>query len=357
MANPVKIGLVGLGRAGWGMHLEELKGKENMCIVTAVCDIIPERLEAARERIPGVHTYDRIEDLIADPEVELVSVATRSCDHYKHVKMALQAGKDVLGEKPMCMSYAQALELKKLSEEDDSCGRLFIRHNRRFEPNFLFARRMMESGKLGDVYEIRLARNGFQRRDDWQTLSEFGGGQMLNWGPHIVDHSLRFLDSPLKSLSSWLRQVAAGGDCEDHLKLVLEGENGRIVDMEISGGCALPVPEYRLYGTRGSCVIESNVAHLKYIDPEQKLPPVVSDPGTPVQHFGKTGTFKSAEEPRWIEESVEIKQYALDHIWGYLYQTIREGKPFPITLEEAVEVIHVIDMAKSASAFPCKIKD
>ncbi len=357
MAKPVRIGLVGLGRAGWGMHLEELKGKEDKCVIVAACDIIPERLERMKERFPEVHTYDRIEDLIRDPDVELVSVATRSCDHYRHVKMALLAGKDVLGEKPMCMTYEQALELKSLSEGDNGCGRLFIRHNRRFEPNFLFAKNLIDSGKLGDVFEIRLARNSYQRRNDWQTISDFGGGQMLNWGPHIVDHSLRLLESPLKNLSSWLRQVAAGGDCEDHLKLVLEGENGRIVDMEISGGCALPLPEYRIYGSRGSCVIEAGgKAHLRYIDPGQVLPPVVSDPGTPVQHFGKSGTFKAADEPRWIEADVEIKQYPLDQIWGCLYDTIREGKPFPITLEEAVEVIRVIDMAKSASAFPFKLK-
>ena len=180
MANPVRIGLVGLGRAGWGMHLEELKGKEDKCVIVAACDIIPERLEKMKERFPEVHTYDKIEDLIHDPDVELVSIATRSCDHYKHAKMALLAGKDVLGEKPMCMTYEQALELKSLSEGDNGCGRLFIRHNRRFEPNFLFAKNLMDSGKLGDVYEIRLARNGYQRRDDWQTISDFGGGQMLN---------------------------------------------------------------------------------------------------------------------------------------------------------------------------------
>lgn len=354
MANPVKIGLVGLGRAGWGMHIEELKGKEDQCVIVAACDILPERRKAMQERFPSCHVYEKIEDLINDPEVELVSIATRSVDHYRHVRMALEAGKDVLGEKPMCMTYKQALELKRLSEEEEKCGHLYIRHNRRFEPNFLFARDLINSGKLGDVYEIRLARNGYQRRDDWQTISDFGGGQMLNWGPHIVDHSLRFLESPLKSMSSWMRQVAAGGDCEDHLKLVLEGENGRIVDMEISGGCALPVPEYRIYGSRGSCVIENNVAHLRYIDPEQILPEVVSDPGTPVQYFGKSGTFEDPNEPRWIEEDITIEQFPLDQIWGYLHDAIKGGKPFPITLEEAVEVIHVIDMAKSASDFDYK---
>jgi len=354
MTNPVRIGLVGLGRAGWGMHLEELKGKEDFCKIVAACEIIPERREAMKARFPEVRVYEHIEDLIKDEEVELVSIATRSCDHYRHTKMALQAGKHVLGEKPMCMTYAQAKELKRLIEEDDSCGRLFIRHNRRFEPNFLYARELMASGKLGNVYEIRLARNGYQRRDDWQTLSDFGGGQMLNWGPHIVDHSLRFLESPLKSLTSYLSQVAAGGDCEDHLKLILEGENGRTVDMEISGGCAAAVPEYMIYGSRGSCVIENNVAHLNYIDPTQILPPVVSDPGTPVQYFGKSGTFEDVNEPRWIKEDVAIRQFPLDQIWGYLYKTLRQDEPFPITLEEAIEVIHVIDMAKSASVFPYK---
>ena len=78
MANPVRIGLVGLGRAGWGMHLEELKGKEDKCVIVAACDIIPERLEKMKERFPEVHTYDKIEDLIHDPDVELVSEVAAS---------------------------------------------------------------------------------------------------------------------------------------------------------------------------------------------------------------------------------------------------------------------------------------
>ena len=101
---------------------------------------------------------------------------------------------------------------------------------------------IIRSGILGDVYEIRLARHGYQRRDDWQTIKEFGGGQLLNWGPHIVDHALRFLESPVATQFSDLKFIAAVGDAEDHLKIVLKGENGRFVDMEISGGVALGAP-------------------------------------------------------------------------------------------------------------------
>ncbi len=351
MSNPVRIGLVGLGRAGWGMHLKELADKTDMFVFTAACDLIAERREAMEARFPACRTYERIEDLIADENVDLVSIATRSVDHFAHAKMALQAGKDVLIEKPMSMTYEQAAELKRLSEEDDTCGTLYVRHNRRFEPDFLYVKDLIASGKLGRVFEIRLARNNYQRRDDWQTLSRFGGGQTLNWGPHIVDHALRLLECEPRRIISHLDHVTAGGDCDDHIKILFEGENDRIIDMEISGGCALPVPEYMLYGTRGACTITQGKAHLRYIDPAQELKPVVSDPGTPVQSFGKSNTFKSAEVINWVEEDVSIPQTRLDEIWAYLYASIREGKPFPITLEEAVGVIKVIDDAKKASRF------
>ena len=60
----------------------------------------------------GCKVYENIADLIADPDVEMVDIATRSCDHFEHVKMALEAGKDVLIEKPMCCTYAEATALR-----------------------------------------------------------------------------------------------------------------------------------------------------------------------------------------------------------------------------------------------------
>lgn len=351
--NLIKIGLIGLGRAGWGMHLKELENKSDKFVFAAACDLIPERLEAMKEKFPNCKTYTDFRDLIADPEVELVTVATRSCDHFEHAKLALMAGKNVLVEKPMSISYAQALELKRISDSG-RYGRLFVRHNRRFESNFLYVRAIIDSGMLGNVFRIELARDSYGRRNDWQTIARYGGGQLLNWGPHIVDHSLRLLGAAVKEFHSHLEQVTAAGDCEDHLDLTFIGENGRTVAMEISGGVALPVPEYRIYGDRGAMVIQNNVAHMRYINPAQQLQPIEADASTPVQHFGKSQTFKSAEVIDWIERDEEIKQAPLDQIWPYLYDTIRNGADFPITLAEAVDVIKYIDIAKQNSRFAAK---
>lgn len=345
---PINVGLVGLGRAGNGMHRGELRSRQDKFRFCAVCDIIPERTVPFTEEF-GSRAYTCIEDLLKDEEVELVTIATRSVDHFRHAKMALLAGKDVMVEKPFSMSLAQVNELIKLGSQPGG-PHLYVRHNRRFEGGFNLANEIIDSGKLGNVYEIKLTRNGYQRRNDWQTLSEFGGGQLLNWGPHIIDHSLRFCGGDYKEMYSNIKQVAAAGDCEDHIKIVFTGINNRIVDMEISGGAALPTPEYLIYGSKGSLVSKGGGFHLRYLNPEVELSKVVADPSTP----GTGSGFGNSEKLEWIEEDVPILRDDMSEIWDALYETIRFGKAFPVTLDQAAKVIEVIEKVKKDTIFENK---
>jgi predicted dehydrogenase len=342
MTQPIRIGIAGLGRAGWGMHCRELKGREERFQIVAACDILAERRERMAERY-GCECYGRIEDLIADPYVELVDIATRTRDHFSHALLALSAGKDVFLEKPMCMTYAQALQLKGAAAQ--SAGQLYVRHNRRFDPDFVHVRQIIASGILGQVFEIRLARHGYSRRDDWQTIVEHGGGQLLNWGPHVIDHALRFLESPVESTYSNLKRVAAVGDAEDHVKIVLRGTNGRVVDLEISGGVAIGSPTYLVFGTKGSLSLSGREVRLRYLDPGQELPERTANPGTP------GATFGTREDLPWIEETIPVQGGSNTVIWDELYHAIREGATFPIDLDEAIEVMKVISAAKEGTEF------
>ena len=345
---PIQVGLVGLGRAGNGMHRPELRGRQDKFRFAAVCDVIEERTVPFAEEF-GAKPYTRIEDLLADPDVELVTIATRSCDHFRHAKMALEAGKNVFIEKPFSMKSAEVRELIALGSQPAG-PHLYVRHNRRFEHGFQIAQEIIDSGKLGEVYEIRLTRNGYQRRNDWQTLSEYGGGQLLNWGPHIVDHSLRFCGGDYVKLYSEIRHVAAAGDCEDHIKIVFTGVNGRIVDMEISGGVALPTPEYLIYGSKGSLVSDGGKFRLRYLDPDVELSPVTADPETP----GSGKGFGNSEKLVWKEEEIDAGSGGTDRIWDALYETIRFGKAFPVTLDQAAKVIEVIETVKKGTIFENK---
>ncbi len=345
MSNPIKMGIVGLGRAGWGMHVSELKGKEELFRIVAVCDIIPERNAMAAEQL-GCRTYQTIDELIADEEIELVDIATRSCDHYEHACRALAAGKDVVLEKPSCTNLSDFEDLLTRANRPGK-PRLFFRQNRRFEVGFEEMRRIIDSGVLGKVFELRFSQYGYQRRDDWQTLSKYGGGQMYNWGPHLLDHALQLLGAPVREVSADNIHAAAGGDCEDHFSIRMTGENGRYATVSVSGSVALQNGRiYSAFGTRGSAVMENDTIHLRHIDPDQALPPVVSDEKTPTNGFGSTGTFEMQINPVWIEKEIKPEGEDLRVFWVHLYETYRNGAEFPIKEEEVAALMRVIDAAK-----------
>jgi len=346
MSNPIKVGLVGLGRAGWGMHLEEIKNKTDKFQVVAVCDILPERNEKAVERL-NCKAYNSIDELIADDEVEIVDIATRTVDHYDHALKALKAGKSVILEKPICMSVEQAKELYSLANKEGK-PRLYARQNRRFEAVFNIVWDTVKTGVLGEVFEANIYQMSYQRRDDWQTLNEFGGGQLLNWGPHIIDQSLMLLESPVKNQFGDMKLAAAGGNCEDHFSIHFIGENNRKVSMCISGAAALNQGRrYIVYGTRGAIECVNNHIHLKYINPEQELPEVISSSDTPGAAFGATGTYESAFTPDWVEEEYDISFEDLTVIWDYIYESFRNGGEYPIKDEEVINLMTAVSKMKT----------
>ncbi len=345
MGNPIKLAIVGLGRAGWGMHLAEIADKTDMFKIVACCDIIPERNEKMKERF-GCKTYLSIEELIKDPEIELVDIATRSCDHYAHAKLALSAGRNVLLEKPACVNINQLDELLSIANKP-GMPKIFFRQNRRFEEGFKEIRRIIESGIIGNVFELRLSQSGYDRRDDWQTLSKYSGGQMLNWGPHLIDHALQLIASPAARVYTNSVLGAAAGDCEDHFSLNITGENGRYATVTISGSDANDSGRtYAAIGSKGTVTMHNNLIKLKYINPEQKLLPVAADEGTPANEWGASGTFEALIEPEWVEKEYTVTDEDLSVFWIYLYKSFKENKPFPIKDEEVRALMQVITKAK-----------
>ncbi len=346
----VKIAILGLGRAGHGMQCKDLENFTDKFELVAVCDIIEERADKVSE-IYGAKAYYNIDDLLKDESAEIVSIATRSCDHFSHAVKVLKAGKNVLIEKPMSCSYSEAQTLRDM-DADPNFPNVYVRHNRRFEDSFIKVKELVESGKIGEVFEINMCRNSFGQRDDWQTIKEFGGGQLLNWGPHLIDHSLQLLGSPAKSVVGDLKHTVAGGDCEDHLSITFVGENDRTIRMQISGGAALPSPMYRVYGTRGAAEIVNDEMFTKYIDPEQEVVRPESDPGTPQGFFGDSGTFQAKAPLRWMEDRVAIAgDEVLLVMWEHLYNALKKGIAYPITTEQAIAVVEVVDMVKKGTKF------
>ncbi len=355
MGRVIKMGIVGLGRIGWLMANEEISKYPDKYEIVAACDLLPDRTKKMVDKF-GCKEYSDYSEMLKQDDIDIVYIATRSCDHYKHAIMAFEAGKDVLLEKPVTISYEEALDLYSRANKE-GCPRLYVHQQRRFEPAFIKAKEIIDSGKLGRVYEVNVEEKGFQHRDDWQTINEYGGGQLLNWGPHIIDHSLQLLGTPVANIQSYLCQVTAGGDCEDHLRIRFTGDNNRVVNMCISGSCALSQGRrYEVFGDRGAVIIEGTQLKMKYINPEQIIPEVISKHETPGAAFGSTGTYQSDIVIDWVTEEFEVpvSDYKPTRFWECLYDTYRDNAPFFITDDDILALMRTISIVKTQNKYIMK---
>lgn len=350
---PIQVGIWGLGRAGWGMHCQELGQFPDKFQIVAGCDIEADRLKLFKERYPDADIWQDGAEFLADPRIELVAVAVRSPQHVDYALRALAAGKMVFLEKPIALTVEGVKKLEDAVKKYP--GKLFFRHNRRFEACFNHVLEIMHSGILGEVYELKLCRHCYEFRDDWQTLLDCGGGQLNNWGPHIIDHMLQMLESPVAEVWSDLKKVTAVGDAEDHVRIILKGENKRLAEVEISGGVAIPGPSYVVHGTRGTLICEGDDIRLKYLDPNQKLDKITASKASPPidGSFGRKDAFK------WVRKTIMVEASNPDtefDIYKYVYNAIRKGEKFPVTIEQAAEVVRITEIVKNNSEFKMQEK-
>ena len=346
MSRIIKVGIVGLGRAGIGMHSSELVEYPDRFAIAAACDHAKERLENLPERFKGAKLYTDYSEMLQDDNVELVSIATRHPEHVPMALQALEAGKYVNIDKPYALNNR---EMAQLAEADKKYpGRIFLRHNRRYEAPFQKAMKLIATGVLGEINTVKLYRSvGYCRRNDWMTMTEFGGGLFTNWGPHIIDQALQYLDSPVVDLWANIRSIISIGDGDDHIKLLLKAANGRVADIEISGAHTLPGRELEIQGSRGTLIypIDGRIK-MRYVDPEIEFKPLKPHPENPPMKYGNFD-----ETLTFIEQFVEIPPIPMSEIWKHVYDAIVNKVPYPITIENGIAVTDIMEKAFRKSNF------
>ena len=184
----IKVGIAGLGRSGWDIHAHLLNKIQDKYEILAVCDHDETRRKEAENRF-GCKSYPDIDSLLTEKEIELAIIATPSHLHAKNTIQALKAGKNVVCEKPMATNLSDADLMIETAEQENKILSVF--QNKRYAPDFLKVKEIIDSGKLGRIVLIKIAYHGFGRRWDWQTLKKFGGGTLNNTGPHAIDHALQ----------------------------------------------------------------------------------------------------------------------------------------------------------------------
>jgi scyllo-inositol 2-dehydrogenase (NADP+) len=339
--SPIKVAVVGLGRSGYNIHIHRLRGDDRFQIA-AVTDWIPARCKEVQKEF-GSEIFPDVESLLKGADAEAVIVASYSNTHAPISIAALKSGRAALCEKPIADSVADAK--KMLATAEKTGQKLFVHHNYRFFPETRYLLDVIKSGRIGKVFEIRMRALGFGRRYDWQTLRKFHGGVLNNTCPHFIDIGLQLLGSPVKDTFCDLKQIASYGDVEDHVKVLLRAENGRVYDMEVSSVCKFPEPKWTLLGSHGTLISDGSKAKIAWFDPKKAGKYNVMEKPTPDR------SYVSDTKLPWQEEEVPAVGPGIGDYYDNVYAVLREGKKSVVKPEEALEVVRVTQDCKKKSGF------
>jgi predicted dehydrogenase len=256
---------IGYAVVGLGVGKSHVRGaaKAQGAKLVAICDLVQEKLDNMKAEFPDVKTYTNFSEMLADKDIDIVSVATPSGLHAKMVIEALRAGKHVLSEKPMDITVDRILEIEKVRLETGlKVGGIFQnRRNAIMEPT----KKAIDDGLLGRIFTAFFRVNWF-RSDEyflsnggWRgTWAMDGGGSLMNQGVHTVD-LMQWLLGDVASIRSDFSIINHKIETEDFTSSVVKFKNGAVVTL-VSTTCAYPGlgTDIQITGTDGSIHIDGS---------------------------------------------------------------------------------------------------
>ena len=246
----MKVAVVGYGGMG-GWHTEKLL-KSDVAELAGIYDIRRERNELAESR--GIHAYGSLRELLQDSEVELVTVAVPNDAHEDVVVKALNAGKNVICEKPVALSLES---LNRMIEAAEKNHVHFSTHqNRRWDVDYLAMKQVHDSGELGKVINIESRIHGSRGiPSDWRGEKVHGGGMLYDWGIHLIDQMLMIFGFENVESVYCICDHITNQEVDDGFRLDLNFKNGQRATVEVGTYNFIAMPRFYMRAEKGSALI------------------------------------------------------------------------------------------------------
>lgn len=293
-----------IGYGGMGSWHGDFLRNSDVVNLMGIYDINPSRRELAEQR--GIHAYSSLEELLGDPAVDFVTIATPNDMHKPLTLQALAAGKHVICEKPVTLSSADLQEMFDAAEKHHR--RITVHQNRRWDGEFLVMREVYKSGDLGEVHHIESRVHGSRGiPGDWRQLPEQGGGMILDWGIHLIDQIMGIVtDRRLKRVFCTCDHIT-NELVDDGFKLQMFFEGNLTALVEVGTSNFISMPRFYMTGRDGSAIIPDWLQPCKVVwchnYNEKEVVPVVTAAGI-------TKTMAPRDEKSL--DSKEIPQPAAD---------------------------------------------
>lgn len=249
----VKAGLCAFGMSGKVFHAPFLKEHPGFFMSA----VVERSKEESKEKYPEATIYRSVEEMLQHADVELVIINTPVQTHYEYAKKALEAGKNIVVEKPFTVNVSEAEELVQLAEEKGLF--LSVYQNRRFDRDFLQVQKVLTEGKLGNIKEAEIRFDRFRTtasgKQHKESPDQVGAGSLHDLGAHLVDQAVQYFGYPEKLFAD-VFSMKGTEFANDYFEILLFYKDNLRVRLKSSVFSKEGHYAYTIHGDRGTFLQE-----------------------------------------------------------------------------------------------------
>jgi scyllo-inositol 2-dehydrogenase (NADP+) len=334
MDRPVITAISSFGMSGLVFHGPSLKVLPQF----KIHKILERTKNISASRYPDATIVRSYNEIIKDPEVELVIVNTPDFLHFEMAKQAIEAGKHVVVEKPFTKTSWDAIELINLAKKYGVV--LTVYQNRRLDGGFLTVKKVVEEKLLGRLVEFEAHYDryrNFIREGSWKEDGDDRTGVLFNLGSHIVDQTVVLFGKPI-AVTAHLAVLRTRGRTTDNFEIRLHYNNFNTY-LRSSYLVREMGPQYILHGTEGSFTKNGRDIQEEMLT-QHHLP---DEPGWGKEPESDWGTLNTTYNGLHFYGKIETIPGNLATFYENLYQVIRERAELLVKPEEALLTIQILE--------------
>jgi scyllo-inositol 2-dehydrogenase (NADP+) len=294
----------------------------------------------AKEKYPGTKHYRSLEELLADDEVELVVVNTPSATHFDYAKKCLEAGKHVIVEKPFTANSKESAALIDLAGNKGL--KLSVYQNRRYDSDYRIVKKILEEGWLGDIIDAEIRYDRYSPDLSYKIHKETptpAVGCLYDLGSHLIDQAIQLFGMP-QSVFADIRINRKNSKVDDYFNLILYYPT-HPVTLRSSYFVREPFPGYAFHGRLGSFI--KTKTDVQEIALQAGKIPGGDDWG--IESEENDGLLHTEKEGRIIMKNIKPLPGNYGDYYEGIYQSLRNNRPVPVSGEDGMKVIQVIEAA------------
>jgi len=335
----IDVGLIGFGLAGRYFHAPLIHAVPGLRLAA----VLQRSGDEAAKRYPGARIVRSIEELLAIDSIRLVVIASPNQTHFPLAVQCLEAGRDVVVDKPITPTLPEALELFRVGKKR---GRLLtVFQSRRFDSDFQAVRQVAAGGELGQILRFETHYDRYRptsRANAWREVPGPGSGILFDLAPHLMDHAM-MLFGPPQAVAADLRIERQGFLTDDAFDICFYYPGNLRAHLCATMLCLTPLPRFVLLGEKGT-FIKNEFDGLEPALRREEIPKGESWDLDPEENWGVLTVVADGQTRK--------RKVASRGDWREFYRNVRDAllgqASLQVTPKQVIDVMVALELAQES---------